>query len=315
MSGVKVYAFSGTTYTGYSATSDSNGQIQFTLPQGDYRFRADYNSTQFWSGVENHCSVPGCSVVTVTVTRSLTVTIQDTNSVPKAGLKVYAFNGTTYTGYSGTADANGQVFFTLPQGSYRFRADLNGTQFWSGASNHCAIPGCYSSTVIVTNSVTATILDTDGAPKSGLKVYAFNGTTYTGYSGTTDTSGHVLFTLPLGSYRFRADYNGTQFWSGASNHCAIPGCDNATVTVTKPATITVKDSGGALKVGLKVYAFNGSTYTGYSGTTDMNGQVVFTLPQGPYRFRADLNGAQYWSEAQNHCTIPGCTSVNITTNP
>ena len=27
--------------------------------------------------------------------------------------------------------ANGQASFTLPQGSYRFRADQNGTQFWN----------------------------------------------------------------------------------------------------------------------------------------------------------------------------------------
>jgi RHS repeat-associated protein len=39
----------------------------FTLPQGDYRFRADKDGGQYWSGESNHCAVPGCTVVTVTV--------------------------------------------------------------------------------------------------------------------------------------------------------------------------------------------------------------------------------------------------------
>lgn len=45
----------------------------FTLQQGNYRFRADKvdagasGGTQFWSGMANHCPVPGCTAVTVTV--------------------------------------------------------------------------------------------------------------------------------------------------------------------------------------------------------------------------------------------------------
>ena len=84
----------------------------------------------------------------------------------------------------------------------------------------------------------------DGDGLAGLEVYAFDGTTYTGFNKTTDSSGEALFTLPQGSYRFRADFNGTQFWSGDANHCDIPGCETATVTVTKPVTVTVQDSAG-----------------------------------------------------------------------
>jgi len=77
----------------------------------------------------------------MTVTLPLTVTVQDSQGDPEPGLKAYAFNGAIYTGYK-TTDASGEVVFTLPQGSYRFRADKNGTQFWSGATNHCTVPGC-----------------------------------------------------------------------------------------------------------------------------------------------------------------------------
>jgi hypothetical protein len=313
--GLHVYAFHGTTYTGYHGVTDVEGRVVLMLLDGSYRFRADLNGTQFWSGSENHCEIPGCESASVTVNESMTVTVLDTDSAPKSGLHVYAFNGSTYTGFSKVTDADGQAIFTLPVGSYRFRADLNGTQFWSGTENHCEIPGCTSASVTVSQPVTLTVLDTDGVPQASLSVYAFNGSTYTGFSKVTNADGQAIFTLPLGSYRFRADYNGTQFWSEASNHCDIPGCANAAVTVTNEVSITVEDTDGSPISGLHVYAFNGSTYMGFSKVTDANGQAVFTLPAGDYRFRVDYNGTQYWSDSANHCTLPGCLSVPVTVVP
>jgi len=311
--GVTVYAFNGTTYVGYSKSTNASGQAVFTLPAGTYRFRADFNGTQFWSGTVNHCSLPGCSSAQVTVTNGLLVSVSDTDGLPRPGLKVYAFNGSTYTGFNSTTNANGQVTFTLPEGSYRFRADLNGTQFWSGGSNHCDVPGCGSANITVTKPIVVNVSNTDNAPQAGLKVYAFNGSTYTGYNATTNASGQVTFTLPQGNYRFRADLNGTQFWSGSSNHCTLPGCDTVGMTVTIPITVTVQDGNGLPQSGIKVYVFNGTTYTGYNQVTNAIGQVVFTLPVGSYRFRADYNNVQFWSETANHCTLPGCTSANVIT--
>ncbi|MFZ6029544.1 MAG: carboxypeptidase regulatory-like domain-containing protein [Chloroflexota bacterium] len=310
--GLSVYAFNGATYTNYSKTTNASGQAVFTLPQGSYRFRADKNGTQFWSGASNHCTLPGCTAAQVTVTIPVVVTVLDTDGNPQSGLSVYAFDGATYTNYSKTTSANGEATFTLPQGSYRFRSDKNGTQFWSGASNHCTLPGCTSAQVIVTVPVVVTVLDTDGNPQAGLSVYAFDGSTYTNYSKTTNASGQAIFTLPQGSYRFRSDKNGTQFWSGTSNHCALPGCAAAQVTVTVPVVVTVLDTDGSPQSGLSVYAFNGSTYTNYSKTTNANGEATFTLPQGSYRFRSDKNGTQFWSATANHCTLPGCTAAQVT---
>jgi len=307
-----VYAFDGTTYTGYNSTTDANGQVTLTLPLGSYHFRADLSGTQFWSSDANNCTVPGCTSATVTVTNGMLVTVLDTSSTPKPGLNVYAFNGSTYTGFSAKTNSSGQAAFILLQGSYRFRADLNGTQFWSSSTNNCTVPGCGSATVTVTQPLTVTVQDTDGMPKTGLKVYAFTGPTYTGYNGTTDASGQVTLTLPQGSYRFRADLNGTQFWSSDTNNCTLPGCTGAVVTVTNPLTVTVQDPSSTPKSGVNIYAFNGSTYTGYSGRTDVNGRAVFTLPQGSYRFRADYGGAQYWSSSQNNCSLPGCGGVVVT---
>ena len=58
---------------------------------------------------------------------------------------------------------------TLPDGSYRFRADLNSTQFWSDETDHCTILGCPEASISVTIPVTITVEDTDGLPKEGCR--------------------------------------------------------------------------------------------------------------------------------------------------
>jgi YD repeat-containing protein len=326
--GLDVYAFDGTTYTGYNRTTDASGLVTFTLPVGSYRFRADKNGTQYWSGPANHCPVPGCTQATVTIASpDVTVAVRDTDGVPEQGLKVYVFDETTYTGYNGTTNISGTTTFTLPAGDYRFRADKadgasGSTQFWSSDTNHCTVPGCGSAVVTTTVPVVVGVEDTDGSPEQDLKVYAFDGTTYTGYNETTDASGLVTMTLPMGDYRFRADKadgasGSTQFWSGDVNHCTVPGCTTAVVTTTIPVVVTVEDGGGNPEAGLKVYAFDNTTYTGHNGTTDASGLVTMTLPMGDYRFRADkADGAsgsiQFWSSDVNHCPVPGCTAVTIT---
>ncbi len=210
---------SGQTYTGYHGVTDPEGVLSLRLPEGNYRFRADLNSTQFWN--EGVCTVPGCEIIPITVTLPVTVTVLDNIGTPHAGIEVYAFNGTTYTGYHAATDENGQVQMTLPASDYRFRSDFNGTQFWSGEANHCTVPGCREAGITITLPLVMTVMNTEGVAQQGLPVYAFDGSTYTGYHGTTDADGRVNLTLPVGSYRFRSDFNGTQFWSGEANHCTV----------------------------------------------------------------------------------------------
>ena len=71
----------------------------------------------------------------------------NTNGQAKAGLNIYAFDGTRYADFNGVTDANGRVVLDLLDGGYRFLADCNGTHFWSSAENDCTIPGCASATV------------------------------------------------------------------------------------------------------------------------------------------------------------------------
>jgi hypothetical protein len=127
------------------------GQVGFTLPQGDYRFRVDKPGNQFWSGTENHCTVPGCTEVTVTTKDAVVVTVLDINGDPEAGLDVRVYDGETFTGFGQVTNAQGRATIWLAAGDYRFRAEKNGTMYWSGEENHCTVPGC-AEAVITTDS-------------------------------------------------------------------------------------------------------------------------------------------------------------------
>ncbi|MCB9419938.1 MAG: multicopper oxidase domain-containing protein [Ardenticatenaceae bacterium] len=322
--GVSVYAFSGTTYSGKSGVTDVNGQVSLTLLPGDYNFRADFNGTQFFSGTtpgNNTCTVPGCTVDSVTVTSAVDVFVADTNGTGQAGLNVYAFSGTAYTGKSGVTEGTGHVSFTLTPSDYNFRADLNGTQFFSGGASGvdtCTIPGCTTDSVTVSTPITVTVQDSNG-PLEGVNVYAFSGTIYASMTGITDVNGQVSFTLLPGSYNFRADLNGYQFFSGGaagSDTCTIPSsgvdCTADTVNVPLFDTVAVTVSDGALGVPNRVvYLFDnaGPTYLGRSSTTNASGVAMFNLPEGNYVFRTDLAGSQYWSTPV--CPVIGCTAATI----
>ena len=144
-----------------------------------------------------------------------------------------------------------------------------------------------------------------------VQVTVFDNDTELGFSAPTDPAGEVQFNLPAGSYRFQADLNGTFFWSEEANHCLVPGCEGAGITVTKPVTVTVLDWEDAPQLGIPVSVYDGLDFTGYEGTTDAAGEVVFTLPVGDYRFQAVYEGEEYWSDDVNHCALPGCESINL----
>ncbi|MDF1499962.1 MAG: hypothetical protein P1P76_05805 [Anaerolineales bacterium] len=91
----------------------------------------------------------------------------------------------------------------------------------------------------------------------------------------------------------------------------MPGCTLANGTVTIPIVVTVASETGSPYPDLPGYAFNGESYAGYYGTTDSNGETSFTMPQGDYRFRSDLNGTHFWSWEANHCTIPGYVEAMV----
>ncbi|MCB0115269.1 MAG: DUF11 domain-containing protein, partial [Caldilineaceae bacterium] len=336
ISGVPVYVFSGTSYTSRNATSDTNGQATFNLPEGSYNFRADVNGVQYFSGGSagtNSCTVLGCTADTVTasVFENVTVTVTDSNGPVADGTPVYVFSGASYT--SRTANTvGGQVTFSLPSGSYNFRADIASTtgganyQYFSGGAagiDTCVVVGCGANgdTITVPLFATVTVAVTDGnSPVAdGTPVYVFRGTSYTGRNAAT-VGGQVAFMLPADSYNFRADIAPTSggaayryFSGGASgtDSCVIVGCtaDSINVPVFGDVAVTVNDAGNIL-ANQAVYVFDiNQQYLNRQGQTGGAGEPVsFNLPAGSYLFASDFAGSRYFSA---QCDVTACTAALI----
>jgi len=293
--GVKVYLFNaGGAYLGLYQTTDANGQVTFALPAGhDFKFRADLLGSRFFSesiaivgGGANSFSLPtGGGVFSIVLDKG--------GTIPLAGVKTYLFSQTgSYLGLSQTSDAEGRVFFDVPAGSYKVRADYLGNQFWTAAvalSTDLTVPLSIPHQDVVITAFGD--FNGDVESRENLKVYLFSAAgSYLGQSRTTDGNGQVMFNLPVREYKVRVDYLGQQFWSDgfvqADQTVAIPECE-ALVSVTRLNNPLSQ---------VPVYVFSATgAYLGLSDTTAPTGQTSFRLPAGGYNFRADYLGSQYFS--------------------
>jgi len=208
---IPVYVFSSSgSYLGINAQTDAQGQVSFDLADGDYKFRADYFGYQFWS---NDYTVPGTlSDVLSIVHQDVVVTVNQVNGIdidPLEGVNVYLFTGSgSYQGINQPTDANGQVIFNVPEKDYKVRADYMSAQYWSDVFS-------WQDVGVDINHGTAILHVTHkGQDLYDVPVYLFTETgSYLGRLERTDSSGEVQFLLPANSYKFRVDYDGTQYWS------------------------------------------------------------------------------------------------------
>ena len=294
LEGVKVYVFSATgSYLGLFDTTGSDGQVLFRLPAGTYKFRTDYQSSQYWSGEEALTASQMNPVSISTGGGSFVFTVLKSASDPITGVKCYVFSESgTYLGMSDTTNTSGEVTFDLADGSYKIRIDYLGYQFWS---NIFEIPNTLSDALLIAHEdITTTvqgIFQGTSEPLAGIKVYLFTPSdSYLSQYQVTDENGQVTFNLPEQVYKVRADYLGQQFWSDGfiwqDTIVEVPMAD---------AEITMTSSDSELE-GVKVYVFSETgSYLGIFGTTDVDGKITFRLPVGTYKFRADYKGSQYWS--------------------
>ncbi len=224
---VLVYMFKDSgAYAGKHTRTDENGLAEFfDMEDGAYRFRADLQAQQFWSNT----LVWPLEHFTVIQTGQMDfpVKVIDTAGNGISNVQVYAFtSGGSYVGVGGRTGSDGVVTLDLVDGDYKFRADYQARQIWSGAVN---IPGA-SSAVINTGQHPFPVKVTDAAGNgiSNVQVYAFtSGGSYVGVGGRTGSDGVVTLDLVDGDYKFRADYQARQIWSGTVN---IPGASSAVIT-------------------------------------------------------------------------------------
>lgn len=292
--GITVYLFNENgTYLNQNQVIDSAGNVEFNLSEGTYKIRADYLGYQFWSQVY---SIDGDISGTLTIAhQDVTITVQGEyqGMQPLSGLPVYLFTESgAYQSQSQTTEGNGQVVFNLPEQAYKVRADYLGRQFWSD-------PFTWQNTPVTVPMSDAEITVTGaGLSLEGVNVYVFTlSGSYLSMSDTTGSNGKVIFRLPAGAYKFRADYQSSQYWTGEE-----------TLTAGQVNPISISTGGGALTfmvlkgpgnplTGVNCYVFSeAGTYLGMNAATDSNGQVAFNLSDGSYKIRVDYLGYQFWSQ-------------------
>ena len=294
LEGVRVYAFTENgSYLGISYTTGSGGRASFRLPAGDYKFRADYQGGQYWA--ETTLLAHQINSVEISMGGgSFTFNVFKTETDPLTGVNCYVFGESgTYLGLNAQTDEDGQVVFDLSDGVYKIRVDYLGYQFWG---NLFETPETLSQTLQINhtqiNLTVEGLFQETAQALEGVKAYLFTPEgSYQGQNRITDENGTVAFDLPERAYKVRADYLGRQFWSEEFTW------QHTTVSVPLAhAVVTVTGNGQTLE-GVLVYVFTeAGSYLGISDKTDSNGQVLFMLPAGNYRFRADYQGGQYWAE-------------------
>lgn len=291
---IDVYLFSDSgAYLGMNAKTDAGGQVGFTIPAGDYRFRADYQNNQYWSAVQPLTADQTNAVVVSVGGGTFTLHVSRDAATPMAGVRGYAFNGSgAYTGLYGSTDEQGQLFFDLADGDVQFRVDYLGYPFWSPA---VTVPSVLTAGVEIPHqNVTVTLTGRylgGNDPLAGVKLYLFSAAgSYMGRQQTTDANGQALFSLPDRPYMVRADYLGNPYWSASFQSQDTP------LEIGQGAVDLHVHRGGTDAEAVRVYLFDSAGgYLGRYHVTDVNGWTAFLLPEGTYRFRADADGIQRWS--------------------
>ncbi len=291
--GAKCYAFNAMgSYLGLSATTGSSGQVSYNLADGNYKFRIDYLGSQFWTDV---ATVPTTMSFAKTIThQSVTITAMGSLSdsvLPKSGVPVYLYSSSgSYLSLNATTDGTGRAAFSLPQQPYKVRADYLGQQFWSDLFTWT------DQTILIPEGTARIHVTMAGQDIQGVPVYVFNSAgTYLGLRGTTNASGIVDFRLPAGAYKFRADYQGGQYWVTAGINQDMVNTVELS-TGGGQFTLTI-DRGSEPLAGVRTYAFSpAGTYLGMYGDSNANGQASFNLSSGSYKFRVDYLGYQFWSD-------------------
>ncbi|MCG2774401.1 MAG: hypothetical protein L6406_01870 [Desulfobacterales bacterium] len=307
MEGIKVYLFSQSgSYLGLYEVTNASGIVGFNVPDGTYKVRADYLGYQLWS---EEAQVIGDTGMVLTIPhKPVEITVQGLFAgvlEPIVGINVYLFNPAgSYLSQNLQTNASGKVTFELPEKAYKVRADYLGQKLWSEEFT-------WQNTTVNVPMADAEITVTGaGFPQQGVKVYLFSAAgSYLGLNETTDIDGKVAFRVPEGAYKFRVDYQGSQYWSPEET-LAADQVNYITISVGGGSfTVTIQTDTTEPLVGVKCYVFNESiTYLGLFGATDSNGDVSFDLADGTYKFRADYLGSQFWSEV---VAVPDVSTTEV----
>jgi len=291
---VRVHTFSEKeNYLQPQGYTDADGALVLQIPDGHFKFRANYRSHEYWSEV---VGTPSARSTTInTGEASFTLYVVDSRGAGIADVQVNAFSGSgSYAGSMGKSNADGAIRMELPAGEFVFRAYHRAQSYETGL---LTVPGAGSARLTIPDAaITVHVINSAGAGISGVSITVFNEAgNYAGVGGTTNSDGKLLLTLPAGSYTFRANYLQQEIWSGVT---AVPDQETVTINVKEQGvTITILDEKGNPVAGSEVAAFSSKGgYSGQKGITDKAGQVNLELPAGSFRFRVKPGRGLHWSD-------------------
>jgi hypothetical protein len=264
----------------------------------------------------------------VTTTNLIDALVYDTNDADDAGLLVLLNSGQPQVNEGGGGDSATQSNQRCPNGSGGGRNTSTYIQAapTPGATNACPVPTCSLAPATATNPVstshTVTVTVTQsGSPVSGVAVtFTVTSGPNTGATGmgTTDTNGHASFTYTsngmTGTDTIEASgsVNNTMFSCTAMKTwvMAVVACTLTPATATNPAgtshtvTATVTQNGNpasGVMVSFTVTAGPNAGATG-SGTTDSNGQAMFTYTSNGTPGADTIEASGTVSDVQFSCT-------------
>ncbi len=288
LSGITIY----TTDTalndlGDSAITNSSGIAEFTLVQGEYLFRMNYVSQNFYS---SQISIPGSS------NRVFTISVQGGDLIAKAYfgdtpigsnrlIRLYTSLNSSMNRYDYTNSSSYFEFSGVPSGLYRLRLDYMNNYFWSP---------------IISTSDTSHTLNFGGGrfvanmtaggeliPRNVL-VRLFIGSRYTYSYRRVNSSGMVDFgVLPKGNYKLRLDWLSMYTFSNNIRHT-----DSTLKQVDYDggkliAKITVGGSNLPRNTLIRLFTDTGR-YTYIYSRINSTGYVNFgTIIAGNFKFRID----------------------------
>ena len=301
IAGIRAYAFTeNNAYINKYAITDEQGISRFNpadFAPGNYKFRIDYLGHPFWTDILTFPTQYAISRVIEMESVRIDVASSGANTT---GVRVYLFTEAgSYLNVFSETDENGEVVFQLPAGgSFKFRADVLGYQFFSQAS---LIDGQSANLIPIDvggGRMTVKVQENPQTPIADIRVYLFseNGS-YLNLNQAAAIDGTVAFDVPQGVYKARADYLGMQFWT-----------DPVNVVQDIPVDLSIPHTDVAIAVhgayqetaipmeNIPVYLFTPSgSYLNQYQTTDGQGNVQFHLPDQSFKVRADVLGFQYWS--------------------
>ncbi|MBN1627070.1 MAG: PASTA domain-containing protein, partial [Deltaproteobacteria bacterium] len=299
-SNIKVYAYTEAgSCTGIYATTNADGIAVFdcdSFTEGNYKFKAVILCNNYWSdvitiasGITNNASInAGGGTLHVTVGKSAGLSL--------SGVKVKLYNSSgSYLGIYQTTDESGMAQFSIPEGTFKIRADYLGSQYWTEDTvvtedTNVGITIPHQDVVVTVQG----LYQNEIQSIEGIKAYLYTSSgSYLYKYDTTNADGNVVFNLPELAFKVRVTYMGQQYWSDEFTW------QDTTVNIPMAdAVITVTGAGDLLE-GVRVYVYSeeGSSLCKY-GTTDETGTVTFRIPAGSYNFRAYYLGNEYWSGIQ-----------------